>query len=61
MNLLAVGGEDGITTFWSYDTKEKSLEIPNLSIPYFSSSYDTFGEITSLQFSPDGMKLAIGS
>lgn len=55
-----MGGIDGVTEFWSLDQKEKLIDLPVKGHQAFSK-YDMGGEVTALQFSNDGLKVAIGS
>ena len=60
LNLVAVGGTDGVTEFWSMDQKEKLIDLPIKGHTAFDK-YEIGGEVTALAFSPDGLRVAIGS
>ena len=59
LHCLATGGIDGVVEMWSMDERNKLLEIPVKGHKAFEN-YD-MSEITALQFSDDGMYLAIGN
>lgn len=60
LNLLACGGIDGVTEFWSMDGKTKVIDLPVKDHSAFTN-YDLCGEVSALAFSDDGMNVAIGN
>jgi ribosome biogenesis protein ENP2 len=59
LNLVATGGIDGVTEFWSLDSKQPVASIPNKN--QLGLGKESSAEVTALAFSDDGMRIAIGN
>ncbi len=61
MNLLAAGTENGTVEFWDYRTRSQAAQIPPTENQTGFTELRGVGEITATEFSPDGLKVTVGS